>query len=89
MKLRIAGSIDFCVTDATGSLALTDWKRSSNLQEKYTSLRNMLPPWDHVPDCAGFHCRLQLNMYKYLIQKYYGSHVSRMLVAEKPTAAFY
>ena len=40
----------------------------------------MLPPLDHVPDCAGWHYRLQLNIYRYIVEKYYGFEVAMMLV---------
>eukprot|EP00438_Fugacium_kawagutii_P027023 Skav232521 [mRNA] locus=scaffold1096:935294:937453:- [translate_table: standard] len=77
---NLAGSIDLCAIDQKGNLALIDWKRTSGLRSRYTSTRRMLPPLSHVPDCAGFHYRLQLNVYRYLVEKYYGFHVSMMLV---------
>ena len=35
---------------------------------------------EHLQDCRGVHYRLQLNAYKYIIEKYYGRRVSAMKV---------
>lgn len=78
---NIAGSIDLrAVNQNDGDLALIDWKRISALESKYVSPCAMLPPLDHIPDCAGWRCRPQVNLYKYIIEKYYAFTVSEMLV---------
>ena len=77
---NIAGSIDLCAINAAGELALIDWKRSAGLENKYSSLCRMKPPLGHLADCAGYHYRLQLNAYRYIIEKYYGFKVVKMLV---------
>ena len=40
----------------------------------------MQPPLEHLDDVSGWHYRLQLNCYKFIIQQYYGMVVSKMLV---------
>ena len=40
----------------------------------------MLPPLHHLPDCKGIHYRLQLNVYRYILERYYDLTVSLMLV---------
>ena len=77
---NIAGSIDFCARLADGSLMLADWKRTSGLRNKFGSRQQMLPPLQHLPDCTGMHYRLQLNAYRYIVEKYYGFQVSRMCI---------
>ena len=78
---RLAGSIDFVAEDAGGGLHLFDWKRSRNLFLKYTNqFRRMKDPLDHLEDAQGIHYRLQLNAYKYLIEKYYKRRVVSMAV---------
>ncbi len=80
---KLAGTIDFCATDPTGCLVLVDWKRSKNLKIKYlTSFKNMKGNFSHIPDAVGWKYRLQLNLYKYIVEKYYGFSVSRMLVVD-------
>ena len=77
----IAGSIDFVAKAADGTFMIVDWKRCKQLKTKYTNpFSGMLPPLSHLPDCAGQHYRLQLNCYRFLLQKYYGMVVSEMLV---------
>ena len=78
---RLAGCIDFAAMNSQGHLVLFDWKRSKNLRHKYAN------PWQtmrgclaHLPDCAGVHYRLQLNIYAYLIEKYYSFNVAAMYV---------
>ena len=86
---KLAGTIDFCATDSAGCLVLTDWKRSKNLKKKYLlSFKSMKGELSHIPDAIGWKYRLQLNVYKYIIEKYYGFTVSRMFVVDiHPDAA--
>lgn len=80
---NLAGSIDFCATDPEGCLVLIDWKRSKNLKTKYFSFfSTMKGELSHIPDAVGWKYRLQLNLYKYVLEKYYGFSVSRMLVVD-------
>ena len=78
----VAGSIDL-VLKATNSdtFYLIDWKRSEKLQDKYTSYgRYMKPPLQDLDDCQGCHYRLQLNIYKWILQTYYGINIAAMKV---------
>ena len=78
----LAGSIDLVLRfPDRGEFVLVDWKRSSKLREKYNSYGHfMKSPLDTVPDCQGEHYRLQLNVYKWILEKYYEIKVARMLV---------
>ncbi|CAE7506749.1 unnamed protein product [Symbiodinium sp. CCMP2592] len=77
----LAGCIDFVAKTSNNSLVLFDWKRTKNLRMKYTNkFRNMHSPLNHIPDCAGWHYRLQLNTYKYILEHHYGYVVSAMYV---------
>jgi hypothetical protein len=79
---NLAGSIDLVLRDpADGSFVLVDWKRSEKLSEKYESFgRFMQPPLDQIPDVQGHHYRLQLNVYKWILETYYDLRVKCMLV---------
>ena len=62
-------------------MIIIDWKRSKDLGAKYeNNYANMLPPLHHLPDCKGIHYRLQLNVYRYILEQYYDLTVSLMLV---------
>ena len=67
---NIAGTIDFCATDARGRLYLFDWKRSAGLQGKYkTTGSSMKKPLQHLADQQGIQYRLQLNCSRFLLEK--------------------
>ncbi len=78
---RLAGSIDFVAKMPNGDLVIYDWKRSKVLRTKYVNkFQSMKVPLHHLDDCQGNHYRLQLNCYKYLLEKYYGQIVASMHV---------
>ena len=74
----LAGSIDLVLRDPISNmLYLVDCKRSEKLQDKYQSFgKYMKPPLQHTADCQGEHYRLQLNIYKWILEKYYGVRVA-------------
>ena len=77
----VAGSIDFVAREPNGSLVLFDWKRARKLHEKDNSFgKFMKSPVSHVPDAALFQYRLQLNLYKWILERYYSMHVAAMYV---------
>ena len=79
--LRLAGSIDFIAMKADGTVLLVDWKRSKGLSHKYSNtFGQMTGDLRHLPDAQGVHYRLQLNLYRHILQKYYGMRVSDMMV---------
>ena len=78
---KLAGCIDFVAMDGSGQLILFDWKRTKQLRQKQaSSWGRMQPPLSHLDDCAGVHYHLQLNLYKFLLQKYYSCRVGAMYV---------
>ena len=78
----LAGSIDLVLRDPVAEvLYLIDWKRSEKLADKYEGFgKFMKPPLQNVSDCQGEHYRLQLNIYMWILQKYYGVPVAGMKV---------
>ena len=80
-KERLAGCIDFVAKSSDNSLILFDWKRTKQLHSKYTNpWQSMRAPLSHIPDCAGWHYRVQLNLYKHILQEHYDVRVSQMFV---------
>ncbi|CAJ1459066.1 unnamed protein product, partial [Effrenium voratum] len=78
---RLAGTIDFVTRNDRGELVLYDWKRTKQLRHKYANVFNSMTGFlSHLPSCAGFTYRLQLNCYKYLLETYYGCRVAGMYV---------
>ena len=77
----LAGSIDFVTRDEYGNMHIYDWKRTKNLRRKFTNLwDSMTYPLDNLSDCQGNHYRVQLNIYKWMLERYYGVRVAAMSV---------
>ena len=67
--------------DEEGFLHLFDWKRSKGLAGKFNnSFRRMREPLSHIDDCQGQHYRLQLNIYKWILETYYDQRVKSMAI---------
>ena len=79
---RLPVSIDLVLKSSDNdTFYLVDWKRSEKLQDKYKGFGSFMnPPLQNVEDCQGYHYRLQLNMYKWILQTYYGINVQAMKV---------
>ena len=78
---NLAGSIDFVALEPDGSLSLYDWKRTRRMLDKFNSFgKSMGNPLEHLPDATMWHYRLQLNVYKRILEKYYNATVSGMYV---------
>lgn len=77
--LKLAGTIDMCAINPNGTLSLYDWKRTkaikkTNYYKKYSTLSSL-----HNFDDTNFnHYALQLNLYKYIIEKNYNFKVTSM-----------
>ena len=77
----LAGSIDLVLKLPNSKLILVDWKRTQSIQSKCQSFgRNMLGCLQDVPDCTLWHYRLQLNVYRHILQNYYTQEVSMMFI---------
>lgn len=89
-QLRVAGQPDLILRNATGHLAILDWKRVPKLHydNAFTSLQY---PLDHLPDSSYWLYALQLNLYRFIIESAeYGSgfQVAKMwLAVVHPTLA--
>lgn len=76
---KIAGTIDCCCRNRYGEIVLYDWKRSkeikrSNFKKKYAKVEYL----NHLEDVNFVHYSLQLNLYKYILEKKYHEKVKEM-----------
>jgi len=76
-ELKIAGSIDMIFQNEDGSLQIYDWKRCKDISKttaymKYSKNKII----SHIPDTNFWHYSLQLNVYKFILEKNYGVHVT-------------
>lgn len=76
----LAGSIDMVYKDPNDpkKLMLGDWKRSKEI--KRFGYKRCLEPLQNLHDCNYQHYSLQLNMYKYILEKNYGVQISRLFL---------
>lgn len=85
--LDLAGSIDFVGVfedgPNKGKYMIVDWKRSKDLRNKSRHFKGitMAPPLDEIPDSAKWHYALQLNLYAFILERYYGLEVAKLEVA--------
>ena len=82
---KVAGSIDMVYKKSDGTLAIYDWKRAEEIKTE-NKFQSGVGPVDHLPDTNYWHYSLQLNVYRYILQKHYGYTVSELaLVVLHPT----
>ena len=71
-QLKLAGSIDMVFMNDDDTLSIYDWKRCKEIVrnkrfEEYSNVECL----SHIPNTNYWHYSLQLNMYKYIIEKNY------------------
>lgn len=74
---KIAGSVDMVYMKPDGTLAIYDWKRIEELKTENT-FQSGMGPISHLPDTNYWHYSLQLNVYRYILEKHYGFTVSEL-----------
>lgn len=90
--LKICGSIDMIFENEDGTLQIYDWKRVKcisfeNFDHKKVCL---IPGLENIPDSNYFHYSIQLNIYRYLLEKNYGKKVTDLyLVVMHPDSQNY
>ena len=78
-ETQLAGSIDMCYTDKNGDFFIFDWKRSKEIKEDNTFRKGRFP-LNHLDDANFWHYALQLNTYKYILEKNYSKIISAMRI---------
>ena len=76
-----AGSVDLVAKTPDNKLVIIDWKRSPKLKDDlFNKYSKMKPPFNHLHDSKGAKYAIQLSIYMYMLQKYYGYQVSQLLL---------
>lgn len=82
-ELRLSGSIDMVYfNEKTQTYNIYDWKRSKEIAFDYPPEHFRFREFGHFPCTARFvnknysHYSLQLNVYKYLLEKHYGLKIT-------------
>ena len=86
--LKVSGSIDMIYENPDGTLSIYDWKRSKLITRINTFNKFALKPRIcHLPDSNFWHYALQLNTYKYILEKKYDKKIKELyLVRLHPDA---
>jgi len=77
-ELRIAGSIDMVFKRDDGRLELGDWKRTKRITKINEYDKTGFYTLSHLPDANFWQYSLQLNIYRTILEKYYGQKVAEM-----------
>ena len=78
--LRLTGSIDATFINKDGTLSLGDWKRSKEISRESFGNKCGKFPLQHIQDCNYYHYSLQLNLYRVILEKFYGFKVKEMFL---------
>jgi hypothetical protein len=74
-KIKLCGSIDMIFRrKSDGKFVIYDWKRSKEIKSE-NQFSSGLAPLDHLPDTNYWHYTLQLNVYKWILETYYGLEI--------------
>lgn len=79
--LRITGSIDAVFENTDGTLSIYDWKRSKGIKMYGYGNKHLKHPFTHLHDCNFYHYSLQLNLYRKILETYYGKTIKDMFLA--------
>lgn len=77
---KLAGSIDMIFyRKSDDSYVIYDWKRSKEIK-KENSFGTGYGPVSHLPDANYWHYTLQLNVYRWFLETFYGLRISDMYI---------
>lgn len=69
LELDLAGTVDFFGITHKSEYIILDWKTNREIKLKNTYAK-MHAPFDSFDDCSFYHYSLQLNIYRYIIEKH-------------------
>lgn len=75
-KIKLCGSIDMVFRrKSDGKFVIYDWKRSKEIKSD-NPFGTGLSPLEHLPDTNYWHYTMQLNVYKWMLETYYGLEIA-------------
>ena len=76
--LKMAGSIDMTFENSDGTIEIYDWKRSKEIKMTNRWGNSTTDCISHIADSNFWHYALQLNTYKFLLEKNYEKKINGM-----------
>jgi len=81
IEYDIAGSVDFiAINKKTGKLWIIDWKRCTELRRNSFGGKTGKYVCNSISDCNANHYQIQVNLYRYIIEKNYGYQVEQCVI---------
>tara|TARA_E500000178_G_C16960423_1_gene725721 strand:- start:554 stop:1315 length:762 start_codon:yes stop_codon:yes gene_type:complete len=78
-ELKLAGSIDMVYKNNDETFSIYDWKRCKEIKKfSLTDKFSKTSCIEHIPDSNYWHYSLQLNTYKFIIEKNYNKKIKEM-----------
>ena len=77
-ELDLAGSIDMVFKDTENKFHIYDWKRSKEIKFNAFNNESGNEPLSHIQNSNYWHYALQLNIYKYILEKHYNINIETM-----------
>ena len=79
-EYKLTGSIDMVFRrKSDGAFLIYDWKRSKEIKQVNT-FENGEGPMGHLPNANYYHYALQLNVYRWFLQKHYGLKIVGLVI---------
>ena len=80
--LKLAGTIDLLVFDKKNkTYSIMDWKTSKRIDSKaYKNKKGIHTITSNVDDCNFNHYALQLSLYRYILETFYGLQISEHII---------
>ena len=77
---KISGSIDMVFQNTEGNYEIYDWKRIKEIryEDELSNKTGKIECLKHLPDTNFWHYSLQLNTYRYILEKNYGIKITGM-----------
>lgn len=82
-ELKIAGTIDLLIKDRkTGLYTIIDWKTSKKIEtSSFKGKTGINSASKNILDCNYNHYSLQLSLYRYILEEYYGINIQDQIIA--------
>ena len=81
-EIGVAGTIDLVsYNPISNTYSIIDWKTTKQIaMYSYREKTGIKPPSYDLMDCNYIHYSLQLSLYRYILEKYYGLKVEKLLM---------
>jgi len=81
-ELKLAGTIDLLIENEDKSYSIVDWKTNAKLtMSSFKNKKGIHPITSTLDDCKFTLYSLQLSLYRYILENYYGLKIKELIIA--------